>query len=167
MLTLKTKLTLSWLFSKALDLTTVKDEARVEMKADLADGSGVDQAAVLLSDTRTLAASTAENINLATWGGATDSLGQAVSLTKVKQLAIRNKATAADAILEVGGEGSSDAWVSPFEDAFATVKVGPGGILFLSNPSAAGYAVGSTNKLLRIANGSAASASYEIIVVGA
>jgi len=136
----------------------------------LADGSGLNQANRLFADTATLAAEASASLDLFDFSGAKDAQGQSFALTKVKAIILRNKASDATAILRVGGEGSTAAFMAVNgSDTIHIADIGPGGEMALLAPSGAGYAVADTsNHLLKIANQSTtASAEYDIVVVGA
>jgi len=130
------------------------------------DGAGANQANKIWSDIRTLAASANEDLDL---NGATltDALGQALAFTKVKALIV--VADVANTNQVVIGGAASNGFISPFGSATDKVKLDPGGMLVLVNPSAAGYGVtAATADLLRIANGGAGtSVNYTIFVIGA
>jgi hypothetical protein len=128
------------------------------------NGTGADQINQVFSDTRTLALSTSESLDLA--GGLTNGLGAAVTFTKVKAIIVIAAAGNGDNI-EVGG-AASNALVNWVGDATDVVNVPPGGMFMITAPDATGFAVtASTGDLLKIANAdSAASATYTVILLG-
>lgn len=137
--------------------------------ADLSNGTGINAANAIFHDTRTLASTVTENIDIYDFAGTRDPVGDVYTLARVKVLYVRNKATTAGENLEIGGEGSAAAWNTPF-DASDTGKVmiGPGGCLMLINPSAAGWTVtDASNHLLKIENAGAGSIDYDLIIIGA
>ena len=129
------------------------------------NGSGANQASVLFTDSRTLAASASEDLDLN--GVLLDAFGASVALTKVKALIIL--ADAANTNDVVIGGATSNGFVSLFGTATDKVKVKPGGLIAAVAPDANGYAAtAGTADLLHIANGGAGTAvSYKIIVIGA
>lgn len=127
------------------------------------DGAGNDQINQVFADTRTLTASTNEDLDLA--GGLTNGIGATVTFTSIKAIAIIADSGNGDNI-EVGG-AATNAFATPFGAATDVVNVPADGKLLLVAPGA-GYAVtASTADLLRISNADGvASASYTIILLG-
>lgn len=136
----------------------------------LLDGAGLNQANRLYSDTVTVAANTASTLDLFDFSGAKDAQGQSFALTKVKAIMVRNRGTDSTAVLRVGGEGSTAAFMAVNgSDTVHIADVAPGGELLLLAPSAAGYAVADTaNHLLKFNNQSMSAAlDFDVIIVGA
>lgn len=151
--------------TSSLDLEAVQSTLAKRLSVDLADGAGLGQAAQIFSDSRTLAASANENLDLN--GSLTNAFGAVIAFTKIKALMVfASTANTNDVI--VGG-AASNGFVSPFGAANNTVAVKPGGCLVLVAPDAGGYAVtAATADLLKIANGGAGSAvTYDIVLIGA
>lgn len=144
------------------DLADVQQTLKVSSLLELATGTTTGKADLVFADTRTIAASSNENIDLA--GSLTDAFGAALNFVKV--VAIYIKAAAANANNVVIGGAASNGFVTPFGAATDTVKVGPGGTFLLTND--AGFAVtAATGDLLKIANGgSGTPVTYDIIIVG-
>lgn len=159
------KLTVLGELSDALDLGTATFAANYNATFGLTNGSGANQINQLFADTRTLAASGTEDIDLA--GGLVDAFGSAITFTKIKALII--KAAAANTNDVVIGGHATAACASFFGDATDKVKVKPGGMVALIAPNAAGYAVtAATADLLTIANSAAGTGvTYDIIILGA
>lgn len=134
------------------------------MTVRLRDGTGANQANQMFTDTRTLAASATESLDLA--GGVTNGLNVTVTFTAIKLIRIR--AAAANTNNVVIGGASSNAFVGPFVDATDKISIAPGGLFEILNPSAAGWAVtASTGDLLLVANSSSGTpVSYTIEIVG-
>ena len=167
-LSTKLEVNLAATLISALDLTTATAPiSKTWTPLDLTSGTAVNQADTIFSDTRTLAASATENINLYTQ---TDAVGTTFTNARVKLLCIYNRNTTAGDILRVGGLAASTTWTAPFNTSnTATVDVAPGGVLVLAAPSAAGFTVtNTTNHLLKFANVSASnSLAYDLVVIGA
>lgn len=158
-------LSIAWQYQNTLDLSTVKDHGVRQLDDALASGTGLDQADLVFHDKRTLSATSSESLDLA--GGLTDAFGQSLAFARIKAITIRNLATTAGYHLEVGG-AASNAFVNWVGDASDVLRIGPGGVMQLWNPSAAGYAVtAGTGDLLKINNPNGASLEYEIILIGA
>lgn len=129
----------------------------------IAPGTGVGQADLMYSDTRTLAASASENIDLA--GALTDVLGRTLNLAKIKAIMIR--ASAANTNDVVIGGAATNAFVGPFGAATHTLAVRPGGEFLIAHPGTGWAVVAATGDLLKIANGGAGTAvTYDIIIIG-
>lgn len=144
------------------DLANVVQNLKVNTSYALATGTTTGKADLVFTDTRTLTASSTENLDLA--GGLTDVFG--ATLTFVEVVAIYVKAAAGNANNVVVGGAASNGFAAPFGDATDTVKVAPGGVCLLTND--AGFAVtAGTGDILKIANGgSGTSVTYDIVIVG-
>ncbi len=129
----------------------------------LASGVGLDQADKLYHATRTLALSSAETLDL--YGGLADGFGNTLNFVKIKLLLIWNKSATAGYNLVVGAASAPfETWTSV---TGSTIKVGPGGLLLLYNPSLAAFGVTNTTADgLKINNGNAGSVDYDIVIVG-
>lgn len=153
-------------------LTSTQDlgEARASMSktylAELANGTAAGQADRVFHDTRTLAASANEDLDLA--GVLTDPLGATLTFAKVKGIIVA--AASANTNNVVVGGAATNAFVGPFGAAAHTIAVRPGGVLALvcGSADATGYAVtAGTGDLLRVANsGAGSSVTYDVIVIG-
>lgn len=132
---------------------------------DLADGTGLNQASVMFSDQRTLAASASEELDLS--GSLADVLGVSLVLTKIKALVI--KAAPGNTNDVVVGGAASNGCATMFGDPTDKINVKPGGMLVLTAPTVAGYAVtAGTGDLLKVANsGGTTGVTYDIIILGA
>lgn len=162
-LTLNYDLSLSWTYTNALDLSTPEDRKRLNFLDSLASGTGLDQADRIFHDSRSISTGANDDLDLA--GGLTDAFGTTLTFVKIKGIFIKNTATTAGEILNVGG-GSAHFinWIGAAGDI---VKIGPDGLFVLWNPSAAGYAVTATTAdILRITNAGAGTIVYQIILVG-
>ena len=160
----KIGLSISALLRNLLDGRTVEDSISYNPTLVFVDGTGANQATKSFLDTRTLAASANESLDLA--GGLTDAFGNALTFTKIRALMIRAAAGNTNNVL-VGG-AASNGFVTPFSDATDVAVVRPGGLLLLAAPDATGYAVtAGTGDLLKVANGGGSSAvTYDIFLLG-
>lgn len=155
---------IGWLYQDELDLGNVLDVNSLEVTDELASGTAVDQADLIFHDRRTLTASANDDIDLA--GSLVDAFGDTLTFAKIKGILIRNRSTTVGDILNIGG-GSANFinWIAAAGDI---VKLGPGGVFLLWNPSTAGYAVTATTAdILRITEaGGANSVDYDIVLIG-
>lgn len=164
---LSTKIALSVdaTLTSALDLTTVSAPVAVRRAVRLLSGTGAGQADKLWSDTRTLAASGTEDLDLA--GVLVDPFGAAITFAKVKGLFVA--AAPGNTNNVVVGASATLTWAALL-NATGTVTLRPGAF-FLAVAGAAdatGYAVGAgTSDLLKVANsGAGTGVTYDIVVIG-
>lgn len=155
---------LSALLTSALDLSTGTSPLDISQHYPLSSGTGANQADRVWSDTRTLAASASENLDLA--GVLTDAFGATLTFVKVKALLVRAATGNTNDVL-VGGHASA-AFVNWVSDATDIVVVKPGGLFLLVAPNAAGYGVTATTAdLLKVANSSGTTGvTYDIAILG-
>lgn len=129
--------------------------------------SGVlaNQADLVWGDTRTLAASATEDLDLA--GVLTATLGGTVTFARIK--AIMVSASPLNTNNVVVGGAATNTWVGPFGAATHTHSVQPGGCYFAAAPGATAWPVtAGTADLLKIANSSGGTqVIYTIMLVGA
>jgi hypothetical protein len=105
----------------------------------------------------------AENVGA---GAGNDHLGQALTLVEITAIGIFNESDS-DGDLLIGGEGSTDAWNTPFNGSDTAIigPFAPGSGIFLGIPDDPALAVAAGNKLLRLtASGGDVNAS--VVVVG-
>lgn len=165
-LTSRITLAASALQTATLDLGTATAQLAKSYSVDLTDGTSAGQANRIFHDTRTLAASATEDIDLA--GVLTDAFGTTITLARIKGLII--SAAAANTNNVIVGGASATQFVSWVGAATHTVTVRPGATLalFAGSADSTGYvtAAGSTD-LLKIANSSSGtSVTYDIVILG-
>ena len=131
----------------------------------LTDGVAAGQADKIFHDTRTLAASATEDLDLA--GVLSDPLGDVLTLAKIKGLII--SAAAANANDVIVGAAAGSPWLALL-GAAGTVTLRPGATLavFCGAADAAGYAVvAGTGDLLKVANSAGGTGvDYDVIIIG-
>jgi hypothetical protein len=135
-------------------------------RVQLTSGTGAGNADVMFTDTRTINASSSEDLDLV--GSLTDAFGTTFSPARVKALIV--KAAAANTNNVVVGGASATQWAALLGTA-GTVTLRPGAVFaaLAGQADATGYvcAAGSTD-LLKIANSSSGtSVTYDIVVIGA
>jgi hypothetical protein len=150
--------------SNTLDLTSASSTLQYRKAITLANGTGLGQADKVFSDTRTLTASSAEDLDLA--GVLVDALGSTLTFARVKGLVIEAASTNTNNVI-VGG-AASNGFISWVGAAAHTVTVRPGGVLALFASDATAYAVtAATADLLHIANsGAGTSVTYNVVIIG-
>lgn len=149
----------------AVDLGSKSANTALELALELANGTGAGQADVTFVDTRTLAASGTEDLDLA--GALTDPLGGAAAFARVKLLVVQAAAGNTNNV-NVTRPASNGAPL--FLAAGDGVSLRPGEFLMLAvgAEDATGHAVtGGTGDLLTVTNsGGGTSVTYSIAVVG-
>jgi hypothetical protein len=129
----------------------------------LGNGTGTNQVSRLFSDTRTLAASATENLDLA--GVLTDPFGNVLTFATVKVL--KFCAAAGNVNNVVIGGAAVNAFVGPFGAAAHTLAVRPGGCFVWIAPQAGAAVTPGTSDLLQVANSGAGTAvTYDVIILG-
>jgi hypothetical protein len=149
--------------TSAFDSKNVPAKFTFATTADaFASGTAIDQADLAWWDTARNLAATSETHDLA--GGLTDPFGATITMARVKGLYIKNNSTTVGETLKIGG-GSNPFLL--FDNASDIYELGPNGIFFVWEPSAAALPVtASTGDLLKIDSG-AATFTYDIVIIGA
>lgn len=131
------------------------------------DGTAVGQANLIFADTRTLAASATEDLDLA--GVLTDPLGTTLTFARVKGLYVA--AAAANTNTVVMSRPAANGLASLFSAASDAIILRPGAWMALAvgDADATGYAVtAGTADLLTFTNGGAGtSVTYDVVIIGA
>lgn len=153
------------LLTGSVDLAQLSAPHSKEFTQSWISGTGASQADLVWGDTRTLAASATEDLDLA--GTLTAALGGTVTFARVK--AIMVTADPGNTNNVVIGAASATQWVGPFGAATHTHSVQPGGVYLAVAPGATAWPVtaGSTD-LLKVANsGAGTGVTYSILLIGA
>lgn len=131
--------------------------------AAMQSGTTTGRADLIWPDSRTIAASGNEDIDLA--GSLVDPLGNACVFAKVKAILI--KADAGNTNDVVFGPASSNGFLGPFADASDRLSIPPGGVVLLAAPSAGWAVTAGTADLLNVTNSAGGTGvTYEITIVG-
>lgn len=148
-----------------LDLGTPTFDLVKNYTVDLASGTGANAADRIFTDTRTLAASTTETLDLA--GSLVDAFGNTITFARIRALGIFASGANTNNVL-VGGNASNQFinWVS---DPTDIIIVRPGGGFLLYATDTTGYPVtAGTGDLLKVANSAAGTGvDYDVILIGA
>jgi len=123
----------------------------------LTDGTGANQAQVVWSDARTIAAGQSELLDLGALPDTRDAAAVTVAFSQVKLIYLRNTSTSDS--LSIGGSISNAFGGLPLS---SPRTLGPGGCYLMTAPSASGF--GSATGALFAAP--AGAVSYEIILIG-
>ena len=161
----KVNVLLNLTHTKALDLDTLQDIIAETRGAAFTSGTGANQADIIFHDRRTLADNANETLNLYDSGSLLDAFGDAVAITRIKALYIKNNSTDANLLVGAAGATPVDLFGAAANDI---LKIPPGGEFVLIVPSATGIVI-STNKNLKIAHDGTgvSNLTYDIIVLGA
>lgn len=128
----------------------------------LPSGTGSGQADLKWSDTRQLAASGSEELDL---NALTDSLGRTINMAKVKAIHVSALSTNTNNV--VVGAAAATQFVGGFGAATHTWAVPPGGSILVTAP-AAGWAStsGSLDKLKLANSGAGTAVDFDIEIIG-
>lgn len=153
-------------YVSALDLVTSTSPLNYRKRVELATGTAAGKADKIWSDTRTIAASGTDDLDLA--AGLTDAFGASITFVKVKAIIISAAAGNTNNVL-VGGDATNTflTWVESESDA-VVLRPGATFALIAGEADATGYAVtASTGDLLRIRNSAGSTGvDYSIIIIG-
>lgn len=162
-LTAKIAVALEVTLTKALDLGNARDPLRISKILNLTNGTGAGKAQQVFHDQRTLEGGASEDLDLS--GGFDNAFGESVSFTDIKALYIEAASTNTDDLL-VGG-ATANGFATMFGESTDKLVLKPGGAVLLFAPGADGYAVtADTGDLLKVADGGAGGATYDIVVIG-
>lgn len=164
---LRISLKLEGKLTNPLDMSTAVDPLSKSYTFSFGDGAGANQADTWFHDTRSLAATTAENLDLA--GSLVGPFGATLTAARIKAFLIVHKTAAASAALEVGGVANQFLnWINsaaPGTDLPRTV-VRPGGCQLFIAPDATGYPVtAGTGDLLKLNNLAAGSVDFDVFIL--
>lgn len=151
-------------YTKALDLTTGQTALDYAKRLSWASGVAINQADLVFTDTRTIAASGNEDLDLA--GSLVDAYGTTLTFARLKVLLVVAAAANANNV-RVTRPASNG--VPIFLAASDGLDVRPGGFAFLAAPDATAYAVtAGTGDLINVANSSSGtSVTYDVVLIGA
>lgn len=150
-------------FKAALDVGTAEYPINLNLTRQFTDGTGINQANQVFTDTRTIAPSGTEDLDFA--GGLTDAYGNTITFTSIKAIVI---SAAAANTNNVQVEEAAANGVGLFAAAGDQLSLKPNGVFQWIDPTAAGLTVtAGTGDLLTINNsGAGTSVSYTIVVIG-
>jgi hypothetical protein len=145
------------------DLGTPSFRLQTRALNRLTEGTTSNKADKLFSDTRTISASSSENLDMA--GTLTDPFGVTLTFATVK--AIYVKASSANTNNVCVGGAASNGFLGPFSDATDIACVKPGGVLLITAPATGWTVTATTGDLLKVANSSSGSSvSYDVVIIG-
>jgi hypothetical protein len=150
--------------NNVLDLQSATSPLSWSKPLSMTTGTGAGQADRVFTDTRTIAASGNDDLDLA--GVLTDPLGAVLTFARIKTMAIY--AYGANTNNLTIGNAAANGFISWVGGATHTVTVRPGGLLLLAGTDATAYAVtAATADILRVTNAAGGSSvTYDIVLIG-
>jgi len=143
------------------DLANAKSDAALSAAISFADGTGDGQVSKEWSDTRTVAGSGTDNIDLS--GSLMDSQGVAVVFTAIKAIVISAPATNVGNFT-IGAGTNPFLWA--FGDASDVLVLKPGGVIALAVPNTGWSVAAGTADILKLVNGGVVDNVFSIAAVG-
>lgn len=139
----------------------------------LASGTNADQADRVLFKAATLiSAAGTLTLNMRTganWDGQDadeDLLGTTLDVPEIVALLIENDASSVGTLV-IGGEGTANAWDTPFgSDNAAVIGIHPGGVLFLFAPTDPAYLVGAADTNLLLLSAVGGDVTFRAVALG-
>jgi hypothetical protein len=119
------------------------------------------QADLLYAASLTLASGATNNLDLS--GSLTDPLGAIIAMVEVTAILISSSnSNTTDLTIGAG----TNPFIGPFGAAAHTITLKPGSDFLITNPNAGWLVTAATADILKIANGSGATASYTVKILG-
>lgn len=150
--------------STAFDLATPSALVRVAQQLSYSSGVGAGAADRVWSDTRTIAASATDSVDLA--GSLSDVFGVSLTFARIKTILVRAVVGNTNNV-NVGRPATNGVpWLTAVSSA---IPVHPGGLFLWSSPTAAGVVVtAGTGDLIDFINSAAGSSvTYDVVIIGA
>jgi hypothetical protein len=149
--------------TSAIDLGTAEMPFNVSVAISLASGTGANQADKVWTDTRTLTTGATDSLDLA--GTLTDVYGATITLARVKAILIK-AASGNTTDLQLARPAANGLVL--FAAASDAITIKPGGFIAWGAPDATAIPVtAGTGDLISVVNAAGASATYDIVVIGA
>ena len=151
-------------FAQSVDVGSATHDINFVPNYVFTDGTGANQAKILFADTRTLAASGTESLDLA--AVLLDAFGNVITFDKIKAIVVTADAANTNNVL-FGGAASAQAapW---FGDVTDVLVIRPGGMIALVAPDATGYDVTATTAdIIKVTNSAGTTGvTYTIVLIG-
>lgn len=151
--------------TSSLDLAQRTATHSLSLAKSLTSGTGAGQADMAFSDTRTLAASANEDLDLA--GVLSAAFGGTLTFVRIKAIIVTADPGNTNNVI-IGGAAATQ-FVGPFGAATHTIALQPGNGFAITATGATGWTVGAgASDFLRIANsGGTTGVTYSILIIGA
>lgn len=152
--------TLSVVHTVAKGLANPQSTVRVTQTSSLSDGTGNDQADLVVHDKPAISAGGTASYDLR--GGLQDDFCNAINMVKLRSVYVRNTETDPNSLVTVKPGSTNGA------DIFngGSVALGPGGLLFLWWPKENSPTLTDTADVIEISASTAASATVEVVFLG-
>jgi hypothetical protein len=161
-LTSLVRLLVSGTYTKDLDLADPTDRLNKTYEQAFESGTASEQCNLVFHDTRSLANSASEDLDLA--GSLSSAFGATLTYAKIKAIIIKNNSTTQT--LTVGGAAANQ-FINWVADPTDKINIPPSGFFCLVAPLAGFAVTAGTGDLLKIANGAAGDvATYDIVLLG-
>lgn len=148
--------------TSALSVGSAKADMNLGALLSLVNGTGNGKADLCFVSKRQLAASASENLDLA--GVLTDVFGSIITAAKVKAiLIVADAGNTGDLVV---GNGTTP-FLGPLGGTTPTIAVRPAGVVLFADPNGGWTVVAGTGDLLKVTNGAAAVANYQISIIAA
>lgn len=149
--------------TRALDLVTANAPLSFLHRIELATGTAADQADLVFQDTRTIAASSNENLDLQ--GSLTTPLGTAFTPAKVKLVCITASTGNTNNVVVTRPASNG---VPLFAAASDAISVRPGGVfLWACSDNTAVAVTADTGDLINVSNsGAGTTVTYNVLIIG-
>ncbi len=143
---------------KTLDIGHATYDVNYSSKHSITNGTGGNQANMVWTDTRTVAAEDDENLDL--YGALNNTFGDVINFTAIKGIFVFASSSNTNNLVVSG-----DAEIL---NGANVVTLKPGGMLCVYDPSAAGYSVtNSSTDLINMANdGADTGVTYDVLIIG-
>lgn len=150
--------------TKAIDLQSASSPVVRNILLAFSDGAAAQQANLIWSDTRTLAPSGTENLDLA--GSLTDFYGVGLTFVRIKGLIFIAAAANTNAVQVTRPASNGVPWLLAAGDG---ISLAPGAFIAWADPSAAGVVVTpATGDLITVTNAAGGtSTDYDVVILGA
>ena len=153
--------------TNAADLSSTTDTLNQTWTQKFTEGTAVNKIDRFYSDSFSIAANTASNIDLA--GSLTHVFGATVAAARLKFLAIRHKTASADDVSQIGGHATAALLLMGSVEGLDTDQpywfLRQGGMFMVTAPDATAYVVNAgTEDILRIYNDASASVDYDLVI---
>jgi len=149
-------------FNKTVDLNVIDNPVNISDRFSITFGSGANQYSQIYKKTVVLADGENSTLNLYDSGTLLDDYGNAVAISSLKLLYIKNNS--ADANLLVFGGNSAD--IPILSAATAKYIIPPGGLYPYISPLAAGLNI-TTNKNLRLEHDGTGTSTMNVTIIAA
>jgi hypothetical protein len=163
--TLKTVVTarIDATYQNIIDLVTADAPLQTQKKITMTNGTAADRADLVFSDTRTISASSSENLDLA--ASLTDVFGSTLTFVELRAIMVIADSSNTNNV-RVTRPASNG--VPLFLAASDGIDVPPGGVFLWSCPADGAVTVtASTGDIITVANSSSGTAvNYDIVIVG-